>query len=198
MRLDPIVIGPYDPSWPASFDAQRSRITPVLAPWLTRDIEHMGSTVVPGLPAKDIVDMLAVVAVIDPVYDADRADGRGWDGCTRPSRTTRPSAGSRSASRASSTGRITCTSSRTRRRTGGVACVPRPLARARLRRARVRVVEGRAGGRARRRPRPTRRLPRRQGWVHPHGHRGGVARRTGDERAALTATPERPGRPARG
>ena len=70
MRLDPIVIGPYDPSWPASFDAQQSQITPVLAPWLTRDIEHMGSTAVPGLPAKDIVDMLAVVAVIQPVRSA--------------------------------------------------------------------------------------------------------------------------------
>ena len=41
MRLDPIVIGPYDQSWPASFAAQRSRVTPVLQPWLTRDIEHI-------------------------------------------------------------------------------------------------------------------------------------------------------------
>ena len=79
MRLDPIVIGPYDPSWPASFAAQCSRITPVLQPWLTRDIEHMGSTAVPGLPAKDIVDLLAVVADIEPVRGAvEPLAALGW------------------------------------------------------------------------------------------------------------------------
>jgi GrpB-like predicted nucleotidyltransferase (UPF0157 family) len=61
MRRDPIVICPYDPSWPESFAMQRDRIAPLLRGWATRDIEHMGSTAVPGLPAKQIIDMLAVV-----------------------------------------------------------------------------------------------------------------------------------------
>ncbi len=70
MRLDPIVIVPYDPAWPARFDQQRARLAPVLRPWLTRGVEHLGSTAVPGLPAKNIIDVLAVVDEIDAVRDA--------------------------------------------------------------------------------------------------------------------------------
>ena len=66
MRLDPIIISPYDASWPARFETQRQRISPVLRPWLTRDVEHIGSTAVPGLSAKAIVDMLAVVSDTHP------------------------------------------------------------------------------------------------------------------------------------
>lgn len=67
MRRDPILIVPYDPAWPEAFAAARDRIEPVLAPWLVRPVEHMGSTSVPGLPAKPIVDMLAVVRDIGDV-----------------------------------------------------------------------------------------------------------------------------------
>jgi GrpB-like predicted nucleotidyltransferase (UPF0157 family) len=85
VRHDPIVIGPHDPSWPASFDEQRRRITPVLRDHLTQDIEHMGSTAVPGLPAKDIVDMLAVVAEIDAVLDAiGPMASLGWQHAPEP------------------------------------------------------------------------------------------------------------------
>jgi GrpB-like predicted nucleotidyltransferase (UPF0157 family) len=70
MRLDHIVIAPPDPTWSVRFGEQRWRITPVLQPWLTRPIEHMGSTAVPGLAAKNIVDMLAVVVDIEPVRGA--------------------------------------------------------------------------------------------------------------------------------
>jgi len=65
VRLDPIVIHPYDPRWPEMFERERDRIEPVLGGWLTRRVEHMGSTAVPDLPAKGIVDMLAVVDDID-------------------------------------------------------------------------------------------------------------------------------------
>ncbi len=79
MRLDPIVICPYDPSWVESFARQRDRIAPLLAGWITRDIEHMGSTAVPGLAAKPIIDMLAVV---DDIHARQRAtdllDTVGW------------------------------------------------------------------------------------------------------------------------
>jgi GrpB-like predicted nucleotidyltransferase (UPF0157 family) len=70
MRSDPIVICPYDPSWPESFELQRGRVTPVLSRWSTRAIEHIGSTAVPGLPAKNIIDMLAVVEDIDDARGA--------------------------------------------------------------------------------------------------------------------------------
>jgi GrpB-like predicted nucleotidyltransferase (UPF0157 family) len=80
VRLDPIVMFPYDPGWAASFESQRRRIAPLLAGWTTRAIEHMGSTAVPGLPAKPIIDMLAVVGAIDAAASPpDRLLGAaGW------------------------------------------------------------------------------------------------------------------------
>jgi GrpB-like predicted nucleotidyltransferase (UPF0157 family) len=59
VRRDPIKIVEYDPTWPESFARQRDRIEPVLAPWLVAPVAHIGSTAVPGLPAKPIIDMLA-------------------------------------------------------------------------------------------------------------------------------------------
>lgn len=70
MRLDPIVISPYDSRWPQSFEEERDRIEPVLSPWLARPIEHIGSTSIPGMPAKAIIDMVAVIGVIADVLDA--------------------------------------------------------------------------------------------------------------------------------
>jgi len=85
VRLDPIVIVPYDPAWPGRFDEQRARLAPVLHPWLTRDLEHLGSTAVPGLPAKNIIDMLAVVGDIDAARDARRPlHELGWRDAPEP------------------------------------------------------------------------------------------------------------------
>ncbi len=52
----PIMIEEYDPQWPQQFDAIRSRIAPVLATFASA-IEHVGSTAVPGLAAKPIIDI---------------------------------------------------------------------------------------------------------------------------------------------
>lgn len=70
MRLDRIKIVDYDPRWAESFEQQRRRVEPVLQPWLTRPIEHIGSTAVPGLPAKAIIDMAAVVRDVEGCADA--------------------------------------------------------------------------------------------------------------------------------
>lgn len=61
MRLDRIKIVEYDVRWPGLFEEQRQRVERILQPWLTRSIEHIGSTAVPGLPAKAIIDMAAEV-----------------------------------------------------------------------------------------------------------------------------------------
>jgi GrpB-like predicted nucleotidyltransferase (UPF0157 family) len=37
--------------------AERDLLQPLLQPWLTGDIEHVGSTAIPGLPAKPIIDL---------------------------------------------------------------------------------------------------------------------------------------------
>lgn len=66
MRLDRIVIRSYDPDWPASFRTQETSLTPVLGDRLVMPLQHIGSTAIPGMPAKPIIDMLAVV----PSYEA--------------------------------------------------------------------------------------------------------------------------------
>jgi GrpB-like predicted nucleotidyltransferase (UPF0157 family) len=50
----------YDPAWPAVFERLRTRIWPAVSD-LAAAIEHIGSTSVPGLAAKPIVDMTIVV-----------------------------------------------------------------------------------------------------------------------------------------
>jgi GrpB-like predicted nucleotidyltransferase (UPF0157 family) len=57
----PIAIGDYDAGWPGRFAEQQGQLTELLAPWLAGPVEHVGSTSVPGLRAKPIIDMLAPV-----------------------------------------------------------------------------------------------------------------------------------------
>ena len=56
----PIVIEEYDPAWPARFRAEAGRIRAALG-GRERRIEHVGSTSVPGLAAKPVVDILLVL-----------------------------------------------------------------------------------------------------------------------------------------
>jgi GrpB-like predicted nucleotidyltransferase (UPF0157 family) len=55
-----IVIAEYDPAWPRQFEAHARVIGDALGSTLLR-IEHIGSTSVPGLAAKPIIDILAFV-----------------------------------------------------------------------------------------------------------------------------------------
>ena len=57
----PIIIEPYNPSWPTRFETERQALAPVLARWLAGPIEHIGSTAVPGLPAKPVIDIMGAV-----------------------------------------------------------------------------------------------------------------------------------------
>jgi GrpB-like predicted nucleotidyltransferase (UPF0157 family) len=51
-----IVLADYDPQWPRLFEREAARVRAVLGPQVLR-LEHTGSTSVPGLCAKPIVDM---------------------------------------------------------------------------------------------------------------------------------------------
>ncbi|RAK95349.1 GrpB family protein [Aspergillus ibericus CBS 121593] len=53
----PITILPPNPSWPHRFSEIKERIQKALEPTLVLDIAHSGSTSVPNLPAKDIIDV---------------------------------------------------------------------------------------------------------------------------------------------
>jgi GrpB-like predicted nucleotidyltransferase (UPF0157 family) len=57
----PIEIREYDPEWPALYAREEARIRSILGDRVVR-IEHAGSTSVPGLPAKPIVDVVLEVS----------------------------------------------------------------------------------------------------------------------------------------
>ena len=57
----PILLVPYDPGWPERFRLEAGKIRSTLGEQALR-IEHVGSTSVPGLPAKPIIDIVLVVA----------------------------------------------------------------------------------------------------------------------------------------
>jgi GrpB-like predicted nucleotidyltransferase (UPF0157 family)/nitrite reductase/ring-hydroxylating ferredoxin subunit len=53
---DPVEVVDYDPAWPARFDTWRERLSGELGAVALR-IEHVGSTSVPGLAAKPVIDV---------------------------------------------------------------------------------------------------------------------------------------------
>jgi GrpB-like predicted nucleotidyltransferase (UPF0157 family) len=57
--------------------AEQARLLVVLAPWLVDGVEHVGSTAVPGLAAKPIIDLMASVRDLDAV--AEQAREPLWD-----------------------------------------------------------------------------------------------------------------------
>jgi GrpB-like predicted nucleotidyltransferase (UPF0157 family) len=70
---------PYDPQWPVRFEQERALLERLLAPWLSAGVHHMGSTSVPGLAAKPVIDMIAGV---DDLAAAQAAvpvlEGQSW------------------------------------------------------------------------------------------------------------------------
>lgn len=61
-KLDgPLVVADYDPGWPALYQREAERIRAALGTRVLL-LEHVGSTSVPGLAAKPIIDILLVVA----------------------------------------------------------------------------------------------------------------------------------------
>ena len=90
-REAPIELVPYDASWPDMFESERQTLARLLAAWLAGSIEHIGSTAVPGLVAKPVIDIMAPVrslptsrpaidaaAGADYVYFPYRADVMHW------------------------------------------------------------------------------------------------------------------------
>lgn len=73
-----VLVVPYDPAWPGAFESIRARILEVFvgveAPFAR--VEHVGSTSVPGLLAKPIIDVDVVVAARADVTPAIEALAR--------------------------------------------------------------------------------------------------------------------------
>ena len=60
----PVVILPYNKDWPGEFDKEAARIQAAAGSYFT-DIHHIGSTSVPGLAAKPIIDILIGLKSLD-------------------------------------------------------------------------------------------------------------------------------------
>ncbi|MBA2780409.1 GrpB family protein [Billgrantia kenyensis] len=72
---EPVRLAEYDPAWPARFDAERSRLLERFSAELI-EVQHIGSTAIPGMPAKPIIDVMAGVAsmamadaLFEPILD---------------------------------------------------------------------------------------------------------------------------------
>jgi GrpB-like predicted nucleotidyltransferase (UPF0157 family) len=79
MSDEPVILVDYDPAWPNRFVEQAARLTAILQPWLAAPVEHVGSTAVPGLRAKPVVDILAPVVSLAQAQAAIAAlTADGW------------------------------------------------------------------------------------------------------------------------
>jgi GrpB-like predicted nucleotidyltransferase (UPF0157 family) len=96
-----IRISPYDPAWPDAFARERTALEEAIGPWSVGGIHHVGSTAVPGLAAKPIVDILVGVddlessrgcidrlAALDYLYAPYRSEEMHWFCKPHPDRRT--------------------------------------------------------------------------------------------------------------
>jgi GrpB-like predicted nucleotidyltransferase (UPF0157 family) len=76
-----VSIVPYDPAWPRMFEEEKRHLLGCLPQDLIRRIEHFGSTAIPGLSAKPIVDMLVEVTLLEETKTriAPVLEGQGYD-----------------------------------------------------------------------------------------------------------------------
>ncbi len=81
-----VTIVPYDPRWPELFLKEKEHLLSCLPNELIRRVEHFGSTAVPGLAAKPIVDMLVEVTDLEAtrVRVAPLLESQSYDYFWRP------------------------------------------------------------------------------------------------------------------
>jgi GrpB-like predicted nucleotidyltransferase (UPF0157 family) len=81
-----VAIVPYDPRWPELFQREAEHLRTCIPMELIRRIEHFGSTAVPGLAAKPVVDLLVEVTSLRAARGqiAPILQARGYDYFWRP------------------------------------------------------------------------------------------------------------------
>ncbi len=81
-----VEIAPYDPAWPDAFLREKQHLLACLPSELILRVEHFGSTAVPGLAAKPIVDMLVEVSDLEVTREriAPVLEAQGYDYFWRP------------------------------------------------------------------------------------------------------------------
>jgi GrpB-like predicted nucleotidyltransferase (UPF0157 family) len=58
---EPVEIVPYDTDWPARFEEERELLESAIGEWAVGGVHHVGSTAVPRLAAKPVIDILVGV-----------------------------------------------------------------------------------------------------------------------------------------
>ncbi len=58
---EPVRLLPYDAGWPRRFEVERVALEEAIGEWVVGGIHHVGSTAVPGLEAKPVIDILVGV-----------------------------------------------------------------------------------------------------------------------------------------
>jgi GrpB-like predicted nucleotidyltransferase (UPF0157 family) len=83
---EPVEVVDYDRAWPALFEAEAARLRALIGAEGIGRIEHVGSTAVPGLAAKPIVDLMVEVPDYDLVARriAPRLEAAGYEYLWRP------------------------------------------------------------------------------------------------------------------
>ena len=86
LNREHVEIVSYDRRWPVLFASEQAHLAAVLPGGIVRRIEHFGSTAVPGLAAKPIVDMLVEVSALDEVKArvVPVLESEGYDYIWRP------------------------------------------------------------------------------------------------------------------
>ena len=98
---EPVRIAAYDPRWPERFEQERAALEGAIGEWIVGGIHHVGSTAVPGLDAKPVIDILVGVesleasrgcfdplAQLDYLYAPYRTEEMHWFCKPHPSRRT--------------------------------------------------------------------------------------------------------------
>jgi GrpB-like predicted nucleotidyltransferase (UPF0157 family) len=77
----------YDPIWPELFEQERQHLRSCLPPELVQRIVHFGSTAIPGISAKPIIDILVEVTSLEETRKriAPILEAQGYDYFWRPS-----------------------------------------------------------------------------------------------------------------
>jgi len=84
-------IADYDPAWPSRFEAERELLQQAIGGWVVDGIHHIGSTSVPRLAAKPVIDIMAgdadlessrpcieALGALQYLYAPYRADVEHW------------------------------------------------------------------------------------------------------------------------
>ena len=71
INSDRVILAAYSDEWPTMYKVEERRLAQALAAHLLRSIEHVGSTAIPGMTAKPVIDIMVGMAEMTNVPGQD-------------------------------------------------------------------------------------------------------------------------------